>query len=100
MSCSDEFDSGADKKQCMFELALATVAAILVFVLFHFWGSRSNLGMSTPSLFVWIGKQWLADGGDFSHGWIMPLVSIGVVWIDQRVGAVYLQMVAGMGLCL
>jgi exosortase len=82
VSCSVESD--ADKKQRLFEIASAAVAAFLVFVLFHFWGNRSNLGMAPPSLFVWIGQQWMADGGDFSHGWIMPLVSIGVIWMKRK----------------
>ena len=66
------------------EIIFAALAAVLVFCIFHFWGNRSNVGMSTPSLFVWIGHQWVQDGGDFSHGWIMPLISLGVVWMKRR----------------
>jgi exosortase len=55
-----------------------------IFVLFHFWGNRSNVGMAPRSLFVWIARQWTNAGGDFSHGWIMPLISLGFIWVRRE----------------
>jgi exosortase len=72
------------KKQKMIEALLLGTAALMVLILFQFWGNRSNVAMSTPSLFVWIGRQWIAEGGDFSHGWIMPLISLGAVWLKRK----------------
>lgn len=65
-------------------IALGFFVAILVFLLFHFLGNRSNVGMEPRSLFVWIGRQWLSAKGDFSHGWIMPIISLGVVWMKRK----------------
>ncbi len=62
------------------EVGLAVLATVGVFVLFHFWGNRSNIGMEPRSLLVWISHQWLSSKGDFSHGWIMPLISLWIVW--------------------
>ena len=71
-------------KKLLPEAALAVLTVLLVLVLFGFWGNRSNVAMSTRSLLVWIGRQWLADGGDFSHGWIMPLISLAVIWMKRK----------------
>lgn len=84
MTSSSDSDRPADDKHGLFEMGLLIIAAELLYILFAFWGNRSNTGMSTPSLFVWVGRQWIADGGDFSHGWIMPLVSLGVVWMKRK----------------
>ncbi|NQU39063.1 MAG: exosortase/archaeosortase family protein [Lentisphaerae bacterium] len=66
------------------ELWLIILPTSLLFVLFHFWGNRSNVAMESSSLFRWIGSQWINPGGDFSHGWMMPLISIGIVWMHRR----------------
>lgn len=66
------------------EIAFVALATAMVFILFNFWGNRSNVGMEPPSLFVWIGDQWIHSGGDFSHGWVMPLISLGVVWMKRK----------------
>ncbi|MBT3293887.1 MAG: exosortase/archaeosortase family protein [Verrucomicrobia bacterium] len=64
---------------CLFILPLA-----LVIILFHFWGNRSSVAMESPSLLRWIMAQWTHAGGDFSHGWIMPIISLGVIAMRRR----------------
>ena len=66
------------------ELGLLAISAALLFVLFHWFGNRSSVSMESPSLFLWIGAQWMESGGDFSHGWIMPLISLYVVWLKRQ----------------
>ena len=75
---------GFPAKQYAVNLLWTASLLLPVFILFQFWGNRSNVAMETGSLFIWIGKQWLSEGGDFSHGWIMPLISLGVVWHNRQ----------------
>ena len=60
-------------------LIIAAVLTLLI-GLFHFLGSASNVEMDSRSIFAWLGSQWAAAGGDFSHGWLMPLISLWIVW--------------------
>ena len=66
------------------ELWLLTIPMAFLLALFQFWGNRSNVAMESNSLLAWIGQQWTHPGGDFSHGWIMPLISLGVIWIRRQ----------------
>ncbi len=66
------------------DLALGALTALLLGVLFHFFGNTSEVALDGPSLFVWLGRQLLARGGDFSHGWVIPVVSVGIVFWRRR----------------
>lgn len=62
------------------------LAGTAVVALFHFQGNASNVAMESRSIFLWLVYQWTAAGSDFSHGWIMPLISLAIVW--HRRGAI------------
>ena len=32
------------------------------------------------SAFLWLQFRWNTSGGDFSHGWLIPFVTIGIIW--------------------
>lgn len=64
--------------------ALLAVACGLVVAMFQWFGNASSTAMEGQSLFWWIGSQWLQQGGDFSHGWLMPLVSLWVIRTKRR----------------
>ena len=66
------------------ELLLFALAAVLFYILFQFFGNRSHTKTEGYSLFNWIISQWMSSGGDFSHGWIMPLISAGVIWSKRK----------------
>lgn len=73
------------------EVAWLAVIVVLALVLFHGYGNASNADMESRSLFVWIGRQLVARSGDFAHTWVIPLVSLYVVYrqraaIRQSVG--------------
>ncbi len=80
MKCAEQSHS---KHHARVEAAWGVASCILILVLFHFWGNRSNVAMESRSLLRWIGHQWLHPGGDFSHGWIMPVISLGVIWLKR-----------------
>ena len=66
------------------EALLAALVVTLGIYLFHVLGNASNVDMEGRSLFAWIGRQLIVRGGDFSHGWIIPLVSLALVWWRRR----------------
>ena len=84
MSASENNLSSLSRKQIVCRFAYVVLTVGIFFILFHFWGNRSNVGMEGGSLFNWIISQWMSSGGDFSHGWIMPLISAGVIWSKRK----------------
>jgi len=73
-------NSSSGKSCRILDAAALAVIYSAVFVVFHFYGNASNVARAGSSLFVWIGRQWVAAGSDYSHGWLMPLFSIYAVW--------------------
>ena len=63
------------------------VVGVLLFLLFHLFGntySGIDVRDSSQSIFVWFARRWndsaLSFGGNYSHGWLIPLVSLWLVW--------------------
>jgi len=84
----------------MIEVGLLVIAVELIYILFAYWGNRANVAMTSRSLFVWIGRQWINGGGDFSHGWIMPIISIGIVWMKRKELSAAISKQSYMGLLI
>lgn len=70
-------------------MAVALLVAIVavVFALFQFWGNTYaglDVRRATRSVFVWLVERWgdssLSFGGNYSHGWLVPLVTLWLVW--------------------
>lgn len=68
---------------------LAMVA--LFGVMFHYWGNTYaglDARLATRSMFVWLTERWsdsaLSFGGNYSHGWLVPVVSLWLVWSRRR----------------
>ncbi len=51
-----------------------------VWALFHFAGHSPIEHFPGQSVFRWIFFQWTSSEGDFSHGWLMPLIAGYVLW--------------------
>ncbi len=62
------------------DLSFLALTYAMVYLLFEYRGNDSHAVVEGRSLFRWIFHQWTISGGDFSHGWIMPLVSLGIVY--------------------
>ncbi len=68
--------------------ALVLGIVVLGAALFHFWGNTYaglDTRESTRSCFVWLGRRWRDSaasfgGGDYSHAWLIPLISAWLVW--------------------
>ncbi|MCX7007704.1 MAG: archaeosortase/exosortase family protein, partial [Kiritimatiellaeota bacterium] len=59
----------------------------LIYVLFHLLGNTVE-NVSSKSAFMWMIARWndsISYGGaDYSHGWLIPPVSLGVLWFKRR----------------
>ncbi len=66
------------------ELGALAALGCAIFALFHFFGNSSEVELTSRSLFVWIARQMMVRGGDFSHSWVIPLVSMAVVWRNRE----------------
>jgi exosortase len=63
----------------------------LVFVMFHYLGntySGYTATIQSPSLFAWLAERWndsaLSFGGNYSHGWLVPLISGWLIWRQRK----------------
>ena len=66
------------------DAAWVGVCLALAAAMFHYYGNSSAVELESRSIFTWVKIQWMKSGSDFSHGWIMPLFSLGVVWWRRR----------------
>ncbi len=72
-------------------LAILLVMVALFGVMFHCWGNTYaglDARQATRSMFVWLTDRWsdsaLSFGGNYSHGWVVPVVSLWLVWNRRR----------------
>ena len=59
-----------------------------IFVLFQFFGAPPGIGPSGRSALQWLVERWQDVGismgsGDYSHGFLVPLASLYVVWCQR-----------------
>jgi len=66
---------------------IAGVSAIigLVFVLFHYLGNTTDARFFGRSTLLWMVHRWNNSGlalgaADYSHAWLIPVVSLAVIW--------------------
>lgn len=65
-------------------LGLISVMIGLVFVLFHLQGNSTDVRVYGRSVFSWTITRWSEAGEDFSHAWLVPLVSLGIIWLRRH----------------
>lgn len=60
---------------------LTAIVVGLIFVLFHFQGNTVEVNNFGRSALLWMIDRWKdTEMGDYSHGWLIPFVSIYVIW--------------------
>ncbi|MCC7300585.1 MAG: exosortase [Verrucomicrobia bacterium] len=68
------------------QIGLFSVMISLVFMLFHMLGNTvENVG--SRSAFQWMFARWqdtISFGADYSHGYFIPFVSLGVIWYKRK----------------
>jgi exosortase len=65
-------------------LGLVAVMVGMAFVMFHLQGNTTDIRVYGRSALLWMVHRWNESGGDFSHGWLIPFVSIGILWHRRR----------------
>jgi len=83
---SDRWRLGALSRTELMDIGFASVIIGLLYVLFHLLGNQvENVG--SHSAFQWMVARW-ADkqsfGADYSHGYLIPFVSLGVIWYRRK----------------
>lgn len=70
--------------------------------LFHAQGNTTDPRAFGRSALLWMSSYWndTASGIDQSHGWVIPLVSLGLIWYRRRDFAAAPKAVSGAGLCV
>lgn len=85
--------------------AVAVAAGILtfIFVLFHYLGNTVG-DVNSRSAFVWTLNRWsdrVAFGdADYSHGWLIPVVSLFIVWYRRKAILAAPKQVSNIGLAV
>jgi exosortase len=83
---SERWRLGALDKPELVQIGLASVIIGLLFMLFHMLGNTvENVG--SRSAFQWMFARWqdtISFGADYSHGYFIPFVSIGVIWYKRK----------------
>lgn len=83
---SERWRLGALTTTELVQIGLVSAIIGLMFMLFHMLGNTvANVG--SRSAFQWMFARWsdtISFGADYSHGYFIPFVSIGVVWYKRK----------------
>lgn len=83
---SERWRLGALSRSEMVQIGLVSVIVGLMFMLFHMLGNTvTNVG--SRSAFQWMFARWkdtISFGADYSHGYFIPFVSLGVIWYKRK----------------
>jgi exosortase len=83
---SERWRLGALSTPELVRIGLISVIIGLMFMLFHMLGNTvENVG--SRSAFQWMFARWtdtISFGADYSHGYFIPFVSLGVVWYKRK----------------
>jgi exosortase len=66
---------------------LLAVVIGMIFALFHYQGNTVDIRVFGRSALTWMTERWTDDieyGGDYSHGWLIPILSLYVVWHRRK----------------
>ena len=85
----------------MIKTVLLGMIVAMLYVMFHLLGNTFQ-NIPTRSVFVWMVMRWQdpAFGTDYSHGWLIPVVSLAVVWYRRKELAAAPKRAAAAGLAL
>ena len=79
---SDRWRLAALSNKELLNIIYTSLLIGFLFVLFHLFGNTVD-NVNSKSAFVWMVARWndtQSFGADYSHGYIIPFVSIAVLW--------------------
>ncbi len=100
---NEQLRLAALKKEDLMQIGLVSVIIGLIFAIFHFQGNTTDVGSFGRSALLWMVERWSDDieyGGDYSHGWLIPLVSLFVCYWNRHTLAAAHKEVSRIGLAV
>lgn len=83
----NNFGSEKSSKQIpvhILRVIFVSLCVILGMILFAFMGNSHEPALYGPSILSWLARQWLDPGSKSGHGWLVPMVSLTIVWLKRR----------------
>ncbi len=83
---SERWRLGALDKPELVGIGLISVLIGLIFMMFHMLGN-TVVNVGSRSAFQWMFARWsdtISFGADYSHGYFIPFVSLGVIWYKRK----------------
>ena len=83
---SERWRLGALERSELIQIGLVSVVIGLMFMMFHMLGNTVE-NVHSRSVFQWMFARWhdtISFGADYSHGYFIPFVSLGVLWYKRK----------------
>jgi len=83
---SERWRLGALEHSELVRIGLVSVVIGLMFMMFHMLGNTVE-SVNSRSAFQWMFARWhdtISFGADYSHGYFIPFVSLGVLWYKRK----------------
>lgn len=96
-----KFRLAALRRSDLIQCALGALIIALIFSLFHFQGNTTDVRAFGRSAILWMVERWSDDisyGGDYSHGWLIPIGSLFIVYHRRRELAAASKSISKIGL--
>ncbi len=82
----------------LMKIGLTSLMCGIIFLMFHLQGNTVETDKLGTSAFLWLKFRWDVSGGDFSHGYLIPIVSMWIIWYNRRAIADAPKAVSWVGL--
>jgi exosortase len=83
---SERWRLGALERPELVQIGLASVIIGMLFMMFHMLGNTVE-NVNSRSAFQWMFSRWhdtVSFGADYSHGYFIPFVSLGIIWYRRK----------------
>ena len=83
---SDRWRLAALQPNELFNIAMCSLLIGFLFILFHLFGNTVE-NVNSKSAFIWMVARWndtQSFGADYSHGYLIPFVSLAVLWHKKK----------------
>lgn len=84
---NEQYRLAALKRRDLVNAFFLSLIVGMVFFIFNYQGNTLDTKVFGISALSWMVERWTDDveyGGDYSHGWLIPIMSLYVVWTRRR----------------
>jgi exosortase len=82
---SDRWRLGALSRDELVNIGFVSIIIGMLFLMFHLLGN-TVADVNSRSAFTWMIARWgdkVSFGADYSHGYLIPFVSLGIIWYKR-----------------